>query len=102
MAKKRSRVKIKYRQSPILLKCALLAAIIFSTVALLVVKNAVTQEQMEYDALRKAAAYEEHRKALLEECKNEHGTVEDIKRYAEAYLGLVDPDTVFFDVEPKD
>lgn len=96
------RVKIKYRQSPILLKCALLAAIIFSTVALLVVRNAVTQKKLEYDALRAEAAQEEHRRRTLEEYQDAHGTVDGIKRYAEVVLGLVDPDTVFFEVDPKD
>ena len=104
MAKKfrKPNVVFKYRQSPILLKCAILAAIVCCTVALLVVRNANIQKKIEYDLYRTEAAQEEHRKRTLESYQQAHGTVEGIKRYAEVVLGLVDPDTVFFEVEPKD
>lgn len=101
MATKR-KVKIKYRHSSILLKCVILTAIVLSTVALLILRNAIDQKKMEYDRLRHEAAAEEHRRTELESYVHSHGTVEDIKRYAEVVLGLVDPDTVYFEVVPKD
>ncbi len=100
--RKKPRVKIKYRHSSILLKCVILTAIVLSTVALLILRNAIAQEKIAYDRLRQEAALEEHRRAELEEYVRSHGTVEDIKRYAEVVLGLVDPETVYFEVVPKD
>ena len=99
---KKPRIKIKYRHSSTLMKCVILTAIILSTVALLILQNATTQKKMEYDNLRHEAAKQEHRKRELESYIQSHGTVEDIKRYAEVVLGLVDPDTVYFEVVPKD
>ena len=99
---KKPRVKIKYRHSSLLLKCVILTAIIFSTVAVLLIRNATVQKKIEYDRLRREAAKEAHRKEQLESYVQSHGTVEDIKRYAEVVLGLVDPDTVYFEVVPKD
>ena len=98
--KKKRRVKIIIRHSSPLLKCVLLAAIVFSTVALLVLKSANTRKQIEYDELRKKASQQETRRTRLQENMENHGTVEGIKRYAEEVLGLVDPDTVFFETTP--
>lgn len=100
--KKKPRVKIKYRQTSTLLKCVILTAIVFSTVALLVLRNATLTEKKRYETLRKDAAFELSRRDKLQEYVASHGTVEDIKRYAEVVLGLVDPDTVYFEVVPKD
>ena len=99
---RRPRIKIKYRHSSTLLKCVILTAIILSTVALLILRNAITQKKMEYDRLRREAAQQEHRREELESFVMTHGTVDDIKRYAEVVLGLVDPDTVYFEVVPKE
>ncbi len=100
--KKKPRVKIKYRQSSTLLKCVILTAIVFSTVALLILRNATLYEKKMYDQWRQDAAFELHRRQELKDYVASHGTVEDIKRYAEVVLGLVDPDTVYFEVVPKD
>ena len=102
MAARKPKIKIKYRHSSTLLKCVILTAIILSTVALLILQNAITQKKIEYDRLRREAAQQEHRRELLESFVVTHGTVDDIKRYAEVVLGLVDPDTVYFEVVPKD
>ena len=98
--KKKRRVKIILRHSSPLLKCVLLAAIVFGAVALLVLKSAVTRQEIEYNELRKKAAQEETRRSRLQQNMENHGTVEGIKRYAEEVLGLVDPDTVFFETTP--
>lgn len=99
-AKKKKRIKVIYRHSSPLLKCVILAAIVFSTVALLVLKNAIKRKEMEYDDLRKQAAMEEHRRDQLEEYLENHGTVEGIRQYAEEVLGLVYPGTVFYETTP--
>ena len=101
-AKPKRRVKFIYRHSSILLKCVVLAAIIFSTAAILIVKNAIRQADLEYDALRQTAAQEQHRRRELDSYISQHGTVDGIKQYAEDVLGYVDPDTKFFRTTPQD
>ena len=100
--KQKPKVKIKYRHSSTLLKCVILTAIILSTVALLVLQNATTQQKMKEENLRHEAAELEHHKRELEARVRSHGTVEDIQQYAELVLGFVDPDTVYFEVETTD
>lgn len=99
-ARKRKRIKVIYRHSSPLLKCVLLTAIVFSTVALLVLKNAIKRKEMEYDDLRKQASQEEHRRTELEEYLENRGTVDGIRQYAEEVLGLVYPGTVFYETTP--
>ena len=101
-ARKKRRVKFIYRHSSTLLKSAVLAAIIFSTAALLILKNAVNQANIAYESLRVEAAQEQHRHRQLETYLRQHGTVDGIKQYAEDVLGYVDPDTKFFKSTPKD
>lgn len=100
--KSKRRVKFIYRHSSVLLKCVVLAAIIFSTAAILIIKNAVNRADLEYEALRAQAAQEQHRRRELDSYIQQHGTVDGIKQYAEDVLGYVDPDTKFFKTTPKD
>lgn len=93
-----SRVKLVYRHSPLLLKCAVLATIVLSTVALTTLRLNITQYQSQTQLLREQAAQVEQENRQLQEDLALLDTVEGVKRVATSQLGLVDPDTVFYSV----
>lgn len=91
------RIRLVYRRSSTLLKCAVLAVIVLSTVALLTIHLAIGQARQDGDALREQAARLEQENRELTEAIAEIGTVQSIKRIAMEELGLVDPESEFFD-----
>ena len=91
------RIRLVYRRSSTLLKCAVLAVIVLSTVALLAIHFTIGQTRQEAEELRIQAARLEQENRALTEAIAEIGTVQSIKRIAMEELGLVDPDAAFFD-----
>ena len=90
------RIRLVYRRSSTLLKCAVLAVIVLSTVALLAIHFTIGQTKRDTEALRQEAARLEMENRQLTEDIAEIGTVQSIKRIAMEQLGLVDPDSEFF------
>ena len=93
---KKSNVRFVYRSSPLLLKCAVLVMILLSVAALVVLRNAIADNQARQDALKAEAEQLEQANRELTQQIAELGTVESIKRIAELKLGLVDPNDQFF------
>ncbi len=93
-----SRVRLVYRSSPLLLKCVVLATIIFSIAALTVIRMDIQQWQKQTDDSRVYAAQLEQENTQLEEKLRQKDTVDGIRQIAEDELELVDPDDVFFGV----
>lgn len=91
-----SRIRLVYQRSSILVKCIVLAAIIVSTVALLTLRIAITQENAREEELRKQAAALEQENNKLNEDIEKVDTIEGMKDIAENELGLVDPNTIIF------
>ncbi len=91
-----SRIRLVYQRSSILVKCIVLAAIILSTVALLTLRIAITQENAREEELRKQAAALEQENNKLNEDIEKVDTIEGMKDIAENELGLVDPNTIIF------
>ena len=91
-----SRIRLKYTRSSTLLKCAVLAAIVLSTVALITLRAAILEEQAKYDTARAKAATLEQDNRDLREYIPELGTLQSIRRIASEELGLADPGTVIF------
>ena len=91
------RFRLVYRRSSPLLKCAVLATIVLCTVALLTMGASIRQMRQTTDELRNQAAKLEQENQKLEKSIAELGTIQSIKRIAGEELGLVDPDSVFFD-----
>lgn len=105
MAKKKSllsRVRLVYRHSPLLLKCAVLVTIVLSTAALTILRVGIGQYQDQTMWARAQAAQIEQENRELEENLQQLGTVESVKRIAQEELGLVDPDTVFYSITNQD
>ena len=94
-----SRIRLVYRRSSTLVKCVVIAAILLSTVALLVLRGSILEANKKTEALRSEAAALEQENSQLEEDIEGMGTVEGIKKLAYKLLGLVDPDTVIFEPE---
>ena len=90
------RIRLVYRRSSTLLKCAVLATIVLSTAALIAIRSAILQNQAEAEALRARAVVLEQENGQLKKSIAELGTIQSIKSIATAQLGLVDPDTEFF------
>ncbi len=91
------RIRLVYRRSSTLLKCAVLAVIVLSTVALLALSITIGQTRQDAEDLRSQAARLEQENRELTQAIAQVGTVQSIKRIAMEELGLVDPDSEIFD-----
>ena len=91
------RIRLVYRRTSPLLKCVVLAAIVLCTAALLILRGSIRELKENTDALRSQAAQLEQQNQKLTKSIAELGTVQSIKRIAEEKLGLVDPDSIFFE-----
>lgn len=96
MAKAKGRIRFIYRRSSTLLKCVVLATIILSTVALILLSATIKEYEQKVETLRQVAAQEEWSKEELQQKLAELGSVKGIIRIAGEKLGLVEPDTIFF------
>ena len=100
MAKRKNllgRIRLVYGRSSPLLKCVVLATIVLSTAALLILRSSIRELKQNTDRLRAEAAQLEQQNQKLEKSIAELGTIQSIKRIAGEELGLVDPDSVFFE-----
>lgn len=90
------RIRLVYRRSSTTVKCVVLAALVLSTLALLVLRYALleTKEQLS-DKRNEAAALEQDNREL-ERAISQLGTVQSVEELAGKLLGLVDPNTVIF------
>ncbi len=91
-----SRIRLVYRRSSPLLKCVVLATIILSTAALIVLRISLQSAQDRQAELQAQAAQLQEENRRLTQYIAELGTVESVKRIATLELGLVDPDSQFF------
>ena len=91
-----SHIRIVYRRSSTLVKCVVLAAIVLSTAALIILRASIQTAQGQQSDLHEQAAQLELENRLLTQQIAELGTVESVKRIATLELGLVDPNSQFF------
>lgn len=100
MAKKR--IRFIYRRSSPLLKCVVLATIILSTAALILLNVTIRETEDKIDELRHLAAQYEWSNEDLQQKIDEVRSVKGIIRTAGEKLGLVEKDTIFFIPENSD
>ncbi len=101
MAKKNrffNRFRLVYRSSPLLLKCIVLATIVFSIAALSVIRMDLNQWQEKTNENRVYAAQLEQENANRKDMIRNQDTVDGVRQIAEEELNLVDPDTAFFHI----
>jgi len=91
-----SHIRLVYRRSPMIVKCVVLAAIVLSTAALIMLRGAIQETREKQKALQLQASQLEQENRILTQQIAELGTVESVKRIASLKLGLVDPDSQFF------
>ena len=91
-----SRIRLVYRRTPTAVKCAVLAALVLSTLALLTLRHHIMDTRAQTEEKRDEAAILELENARLEQSIAELGTVQSVTDLAGKLLGLVDPDTVIF------
>ena len=91
-----SHIRLIYRRSSTLVKCAVLSAIVLSTAALIILRISIQSAQGQQVELQQQAALLEQENRALTRQIAELGTVESIKRIATLELGLVDPNSQFF------
>lgn len=93
------RIRVVFRRGSLALKIAVLAVVVLSMAALLLVWLYKQDAQREYEKLRQQAIGLEQENSRLQEAIRKLGTIEGIAYIAKEQLGLVDPDTVI--IEPE-
>lgn len=93
------RIQLVYRRSSTMLKCVVLAAVVLSTICLIVLSGAMADTKERTEALRNEAAALEQKNERLEQYIAELGTIQGVQRIAYEKLGLVTPDTIVFQPE---
>ncbi|MGM9601241.1 MAG: septum formation initiator family protein [Faecousia sp.] len=94
MANTKSKVKIRLRKSSPVVKIALIAVLVISIVALLMLRSALQDTRKQTDELRQEAAGLEQSIEKLRQDLDDLGTIEGIVRLAKEKLGLVEPGSV--------
>ena len=90
------RIRLVYRRSSTLVKCVVLAALVLSTLALLVLRWAILDTKAQLEQQRNEAAVLEQENRDLSHAISQLGTVQSVEELAGRLLGLVDPDTIIF------
>ena len=91
-----SHIRLVYRRSSILVKSVVLATLVVSILALVILRVSIqSQKAQQVELEHEAAVLEQENRALTKQIA-ELGTVESVKRIATLQLGLVDPDSQFF------
>ena len=101
MAKKTpffKRFRFVYRHSSLLLKCAVLAAIVVSIAVLTLIRVNIENTNDRKEAARAQAAQVQRENAHTQQLIKQKDTVEGSKNIAAEVLGYVDPDTVYYQV----
>lgn len=91
-----SHIRVVYRRSSALVKCAVLAAIVLSIAALTIIRISIrntqtVQSQMQWQINQLSQENQRLTKQIAE-----LGTVESVQRIATQELGLVNPNSQFF------
>lgn len=90
-------IQLKIHRGSLLLKLAVLAVIVLSTVALLSIHSARIDALEQTEQLRGQAQQLEQENSRLERYIQQLGTVQGVIRIAQEELGLVAPDSIIFD-----
>lgn len=94
MANTKPKVKIRLRKSSPVVKIALIAVLVISIVALLMLRSALLDTRKQTEELRQEAAGMEQSIEKLRQDLEDLGTIEGIVRLAKEKLGLIEPGSV--------
>ena len=90
------RIRLVYRRSPLILKILILVVILATAAALVSLRGLLIGYQEQRQALQSQAISLQQENARLTRYIAELGSEHSIRRIAEEELGLVDPDSHFF------
>lgn len=93
------KIRVVFRRGSLALKIAVLAVVVLSIAALLLVWLYKQDAQREYEKLRDQAIELEQENSRLQQAIDQLGTIGGIAYIAKEQLGLVDPDTII--IEPE-
>lgn len=88
------RVRFVYRRSNNMTKTVVIAALLLSMAALLVLHGAITAAEKQLEEKRALAAQLEQERDKLNESIGSLGSAESVDQIAQDKLGLVDPDSI--------
>ena len=91
-----SHIRLVYRRSSVLVKSVVLATLVVSVLALVILRLSIQSQKSQQAELEYEAAVLEQENRAQTKRNAELGTVESVKRIATLQLGLVDPDSQFF------
>ena len=92
-------IRLVYKKTPALTKIVVSVAVALSMVALLVLHGAINATRAETEELRQQAIALEQEQALLDQYKQEKGTIREVIRIAMERLGLIEPDSIVIQPE---
>ena len=93
------RTRLVFVRSSRLTKILILSAMVFSLVALAILRPAIGMGSNHLDSLRHQAAQLEQENSQLEQDIDSLGSLDSLQQIAKDELGLVDPDTVVLQPE---
>ena len=92
-------IRLVYKKTPALTRIVVAVTIVLSMVALLVLHGAINATRAETEELRQQAIALEQEQALLDQYKQEKGTIREVIRIAMERLGLIEPDSIVIQPE---
>ena len=95
------RIRLVYRRSSPLLKCAVAGCIILAVITLLVIRSAILKERAQEEADRAKAAQKEQENARLEAIMEQEGSVEWNETIAREELDMLPGGSEVITVTPE-
>ena len=92
------KIRIVYRRAPLTVKALVLSALVLSIMTLTVLRIALQSTEKQLESARAEAQILEQENDRLRKSISQLGTVQSVESLATELLGLVDPDTVIFDI----
>ncbi len=92
------KIRIVYRRASLTVKALVLIALVLSIMTLTALRIALTGTEKQLQSARAEAQVLEQENDRLRRSISQLGTVQSVESLARSLLGLVDPDTVIFDI----
>ncbi len=92
------KIRLVYQRTSLPVKCMVLAALVLCTIALMALRFSLQDTQKQLSDARAQAQVLELENRRLRKSISQLGTVQSVQELARELLGLVDPDTVIFNI----
>lgn len=92
------KIRLVYQRTSLPVKCMVLVALVLCTIALMTLRFALQDTKKQLSDARAQAQVLELENRRLRKSISQLGTVQSVQELARELLGLVDPDTVIFNI----